>query len=38
MYLDCAQNLPVFSGNSVLEATLAARSDNLKLRFLHQAI
>jgi hypothetical protein len=38
LYLDCAQNLPSFSGNSVLEGALAARSENLKLRFLHQAI
>ena len=38
LYLDCAQNLPTFTGTSVLENTLTARAENLKLRFLHQAI
>jgi hypothetical protein len=38
LYLDCAQNIPVFQGNSVLENALATRAENLKLRFLSQAI
>lgn len=38
LYLDCANNLPTFTGNSALENALAARTENLKLRFLSQAI
>lgn len=37
-YLECAENLPVFSGNSLLESSLSTRSENLRLRFLSQAI
>lgn len=38
LYLDCANNLPTFTGTSALESALAARTENLKLRFLSQAI
>lgn len=38
LYFECAINLPTFSGTTVLETALAARTENLKLRFLSQAI
>jgi hypothetical protein len=38
LYFECAVNLPVFAGNTVLENALMARTENLKLRFLSQAI
>lgn len=38
LYFDCAISLPNFSSSSVLETALAARTENLKLRFLSQAI
>lgn len=37
-FLDCAINLPVQEGSTILESTLSSRSETLRLRMISRAI